>query len=1006
MLSLSSHLRQSRTAIVRTALRRRHVNNNCSNNTAAAATTTSIIGKSSWNDCGGTDIGYNYNSNRWNSSSSSLLSSSASVMSSNNQEEDDTNNNRHTNFTTLEIPSLSSSLSSSSSHSNLNVTYDEAQSMTNEQIYQKLNELYSVLLTKVPKGFENFLPRNARTGNSGDDNDGEDNKNDNDDDDTKSSNNKEAKAKKSSTKKTSKSSKSGGFGSSSNNKRNNEEEQRKKKKKKEDEDMQQQLIGTTILLIMVLMARSLFEDENGNSALNGGSDGPEVTWHDFYNYMLTEGDVERIVVVNKKTARVYLRPGSRGVPISASGGNNNNRGGGQFMRQARNAMGLPNSATRGGSGGSVGGGGAHGIDEAWDDGTVMEMNGNGGPNDNTSSMLPSSLGSFGGGSGGNTMRHQQHQHQLVYHFTIGSVESFEDKLTASQQELGISPRDYVPVQYASETNWVLELIKSAPAIFLIGITAYMLRGMGGMPGSGGGGRGGMGGMFSMGKSNAKLIKKEDVTVTFKDVAGCKEAKREIMEFVDFLQDATQFTKLGAKIPKGALLTGPPGTGKTLLAKAVAGEANVPFYSISGSDFLEMFVGVGPSRVRDLFKEARANAPCIVFIDEIDAVGRQRGRGGFGGGNDERENTLNQLLVEMDGFSPSTGVVVLAGTNRVDILDKALTRPGRFDRQITVDLPDLKGRKEVFLIHLDGIKLDGEAEDVAGRLAGLTPGFAGADIANVCNEAAIVAARRKGDSVTMEDFEKATDRIVGGLESNKIMSDDEKSIVAHHEAGHAVAGWFLEHADPLMKVTIIPRSNGALGYAQYLPKEVFLRTEDQIMHIVKMALAGRAAEEVFFGRVTTGASDDLRRVTQLVYSTIQVYGMNSRVGQLAFPKDQNEMPGEQKPYSDATAEAMDEEARTIVAEAYRQTVELITEKKNEVEAIAKLLLEKETITNDDVVDAIGERPFKGHSVYDEFVSQRKTNKAEKEAKEKEEEEGKADEKDEDEGNDGLTPGLAL
>ncbi len=438
---------------------------------------------------------------------------------------------------------------------------------------------------------------------------------------------------------------------------------------------------------------------------------------------------------------------------------------------------------------------------------------------------------------------------------------------------------------------------------------------------------------------------------------------------------------------------------------MAGEANVPFYSISGSDFLEMFVGVGPSRVRDLFKEARANAPCIVFIDEIDAVGRQRGRGGFGGGNDERENTLNQLLVEMDGFSPSTGVVVLAGTNRVDILDKALTRPGRFDRQIVVDLPDLKGRKEVFKIHLKGIKLDGEAEDVAGRLAGLTPGFAGADIANLCNEAAIVAARRKADSVSMEDFEKATDRIIGGLESNKIMSDEEKSIVAYHEAGHAVAGWFLEHADPLLKVTIIPRSSGALGYAQYLPKEVFLRTQEQIMHIVSMALAGRAAEDVFFGRVTTGASNDLQRVTQLVYSMIRDYGMNPRVGQVAFPKDPNDFSGE-KPYSDATAEAMDEEARTIVDEAYKQTVALIKEKKTEVEAIAKLLLEKETITHDDVMDAIGERPFTGNTAYNEFVSQRKADKVAKEKEEKVEEED--DEKKDDKAGDedGPVPGLVL
>merc|ERR1719287_429106 len=542
----------------------------------------------------------------------------------------------------------------------------------------------------------------------------------------------------------------------------------------------------------------------------------------------------------------------------------------------------------------------------------------------------------------------------------------------------------------------------------IGALFYFTRRIQNMnPGKGaGGGGGGMGNIFQVGKSNAKKIKKEDVNINFSHVAGCEEAKKEIMEFVDFLQDSTQFTKLGAKIPKGALLCGPPGTGKTLLAKAVAGEASVPFFSISGSDFIEMFVGVGPSRVRDLFKEARANAPCIVFIDEIDAVGRQRGRGGFSGGNDERENTLNQLLVEMDGFSSTTGVVVLAGTNRADILDQALTRPGRFDRQIMVDKPDLQGRKEIFLVHLKGITLEGKPEDVAGRLAGLTPGFAGADIANICNEAAIVAARRKADSVTMEDFEKATDRIIGGLESNKIMSDDEKSIVAHHEAGHAVAGGVLEHADPLLKVTIIPRSNGALGYAQYLPKEVFLRTQEQIMDIVKMALAGRAAEEVFFGRVTTGASDDLRRVTQLVYSTIQLYGMNSRVGQLAFPKDQNEMGMSDKPYSDATAEAMDEEARSVVDEAYKQTVALIREKKDAVESIAKLLLEKETITNDDVSDAIGARPFTGHAAYDEFVSQREAAKKTKAAREEKNIAEKQEEKDEKQGDDDVTPGLVL
>lgn len=407
-----------------------------------------------------------------------------------------------------------------------------------------------------------------------------------------------------------------------------------------------------------------------------------------------------------------------------------------------------------------------------------------------------------------------------------------------------------------------------------------------------------------------------------------------------------------------------GTGKTLLAKAVAGEAGVPFFTISGSDFIEMFVGVGPSRVRDLFSEARQSSPCIIFIDEIDAVGRQRGRGGMGG-NDERENTLNQLLVEMDGFEPSTGVVVLAGTNRVDILDQALTRPGRFDRQITVDKPDLNGRKEIFKVHLQGITLDGSIEDYAGRLAGLTPGFAGADIANICNEAAIVAARRKAETVNFDDFQTATDRIIGGMESNKIMSKDERSIVAYHEAGHAVAGWFLEHADPLLKVTIIPRSSGALGFAQYLPKEVFLRTQKQIMDIVCMALAGRASEDVFFGRVTTGASDDLKRVTDLVYSTIQLYGMNDRLGQLAFPKDPNAM-WEDRPYSEKTAKAMDEEARAIVDAAYERTLSLLKEKKDDVQKIAELLLDKETITHEDMVATIGPRPFEGDPAYNDFI----------------------------------------
>jgi AFG3 family protein len=570
----------------------------------------------------------------------------------------------------------------------------------------------------------------------------------------------------------------------------------------------------------------------------------------------------------------------------------------------------------------------------------------------------------------------KHSHRLVYRFAIGSVDTLEHKLEDAQLGMGRDYKNHVPIQYSPTSTVATELLGIFPYVVVYGILFFFMRNS--MRAGGPGGVGG--GIFQIGKSTAKKINKQDISVTFKDVAGCDEAKREIMEFVDFLQDPTRFTKLGAKIPKGALLCGPPGTGKTLLAKATAGESGVPFFSISGSDFIEMFVGVGPSRVRDLFKEARENAPCIVFIDEIDAVGRQRGRGGVGG-NDERENTLNQLLVEMDGFNPSAGVVVLAATNRVDILDQALTRPGRFDRQITVDRPDLNGRKQIFMVHLDGLILEEDPDEIAGRLAGLTPGFAGADIANLCNEAAIVAARRKAESVSMDDFEKATDRIVGGLESNKIMSKEERSIVAHHEAGHAIAGWFLEHADPLLKVTIIPRSSGALGYAQYLPKEVFLRTQDQIMDIVCMALAGRAAEEIFFGGVTTGASDDLRRVTELVYSTIQVYGMNSRLGQLAFPKDPNAM-FEDRPYSDATAKAMDEEAKSIVDAAYLRTLDLLRERKDDVEKLAALLLEKETITHDDMVDLLGERPYHSDPAYNEFIRRKMKTGGEKKANEEE------------------------
>jgi len=700
--------------------------------------------------------------------------------------------------------------------------------------------------------------------------------------------------------------------------------------------------GNTLVLALILVGLSYFMIRNEDDTSASPTDfSREITWNDFCNYLLETGQVEKIVVTNNRTvAKVFLKRGSHGLPQHQSR---------QFRyldqrRQQRSASG----------------------NQMFDDSsTHME-------DEYSSDSLSTSFD-------GNLSNGKSNQHQIVYRFAIGSVDSFEKKLEEAQKAVGVDPLHEIPVQYANESTTRSELLGVLPSLVLMGAAFYFMRfaagSMGGMGGPGGRGGGGMGGMFQVGKSTHKKIKPEDVNVNFSSVAGCEEAKKEIVEFVDFLQLPEQFTKLGAKIPKGALLCGPPGTGKTLLAKAVAGEAGVPFFSISGSDFIEMFVGVGPSRVRDLFKEARENAPCIIFIDEIDAVGRQRGRGGAGG-NDERENTLNQLLVEMDGFDTTSGVVVLAGTNRVDILDQALTRPGRFDRQITVDRPDLKGRKAIFKVHLEGITLQDPADDVAGRLAGLTPGFAGADIANICNEAAIVAARRKADSVSMDDFEKATDRIIGGLESNKIMSVEERSIVAYHEAGHAIAGWFLEHADPLLKVTIIPRSSGALGFAQYLPKEVFLRTQEEIMDIVCMALAGRAAEEIFFGRVTTGASDDLRRVTDLVYSTIQIYGMNPRLGQLAFPKDDNAMFDE-RPYSEKTASAMDEEARMIVDAAYERTLELLRERKSEVESVAKMLLEKETIVHDDVHDLVGPRPFKGDPQYEEFVRRHRERKPDSE-----------------------------
>ncbi|XP_010256889.1 PREDICTED: ATP-dependent zinc metalloprotease FTSH 10, mitochondrial-like [Nelumbo nucifera] len=558
--------------------------------------------------------------------------------------------------------------------------------------------------------------------------------------------------------------------------------------------------------------------------------------------------------------------------------------------------------------------------------------------------------------------------QYKYYFNIGSVESFEEKLEEAQEALGIDPHDYVPVTYVSEMVWYQELMRFLPTALVLGSLLYMGRRMQGGFGIGGSGGRGSRGIFNIGKAHVtKLDKNAKNKVFFKDVAGCDEAKQEIMEFVHFLNNPKKYEELGAKIPKGALLVGPPGTGKTLLAKATAGESGVPFLSISGSDFMEMFVGVGPSRVRNLFAEARQCAPSIIFIDEIDAIGRARGRGGFTGANDERESTLNQLLVEMDGFGTTSGVVVLAGTNRPDILDKALLRPGRFDRQITIDKPDIKGREQIFQVYLKKLKLDQEPSYYSQRLAALTPGFAGADIANVCNEAALIAARNEVSQIAMEHFEAAIDRIIGGLEKkNKVISKQERRTVAYHESGHAVAGWFLEHAEPLLKVTIVPRGTAALGFAQYVPNENLLMTKEQLFDMTCMTLGGRASEQVLLGKISTGAQNDLEKVTKMTYAQVAVYGFSDKVGLLSFPQrdDTFEMT---KPFSSKTGAIIDNEVREWVAKAYERTVNLIEEHKEQVAQIAEVLLEKEVLHQEDLVRILGERPFKSAEPtnYDRF-----------------------------------------
>lgn len=531
---------------------------------------------------------------------------------------------------------------------------------------------------------------------------------------------------------------------------------------------------------------------------------------------------------------------------------------------------------------------------------------------------------------------------------IGSMEAL-DKFLDEEQDSGNFTGS---ISYEKQTNYFGMIFWNiAPFLLLIGIWMFAMRRM-----SGGGGPGGAGSVFSVGKSKAQLFEKGANRITFKDVAGQAAAKQEVEEIVEFLKQPQKYTELGGKIPKGALLVGPPGTGKTLLAKAVAGEADVPFFSISGSDFVEMFVGVGASRVRDLFRQAKEKSPCIIFIDEIDAVGRARGKNPSMGGNDERENTLNQLLTEMDGFGSNSGVIILAATNRVDILDKALLRAGRFDRQIYVDLPDLNERKEVFGVHLRPLKLDNTVD--VDLLARQTPGFSGADIANVCNEAALIAARHSKPSVGKDDFLAAIDRIVGGLEKKtKVMTAAEKRAIALHEAGHATISWFLEHANPLIKVTIVPRGR-ALGAAWYLPEERQITTKEQMLDEMCATLGGRAAEEVFIGHISTGAMNDLERVTKQAYGMIAYAGMSDKLPNLCYYS--NDEYSFNKPYSEHTAELIDQEVQKMINEQYARAKALLQEHKEGHNQLAQLLIDREVIFAEDVEKIFGKRPWASRS----------------------------------------------
>ncbi len=532
-----------------------------------------------------------------------------------------------------------------------------------------------------------------------------------------------------------------------------------------------------------------------------------------------------------------------------------------------------------------------------------------------------------------------------YAFNVGTSNVLKDRLVEDAEKKGVA------FEYETQDNWGREILNWVLFFgIMIAIWMFVMRRMGG-----GGGPGGQ--IFNIGKSRAQVFEGSKTTnVTFNDVAGLAEAKEELQEIVDFLRTPKKYTDLGAKIPKGALLVGPPGTGKTLLAKAIAGEANVPFFSLSGSDFVEMFVGVGASRVRDLFKQAKEKAPAIIFIDEIDAIGRARGRGASMGANDERENTLNQLLTEMDGFGTNSGVIILGATNRADVLDRALMRAGRFDRQIFVDMPDLNERVEIFHVHLKPLKLDTSGVDVE-FLARQTPGFSGADIANICNEAALIAARKKKLKVERQDFLDAVDRVIGGLEKkNKIITADEKKAIAYHEAGHATVSWLVEHASPLVKVTIVPRGR-SLGAAWYLPDERHLTTAEQMEDEMCAALGGRAAEDVIYGKVSTGALSDLEKVTKQAYAMVSMYGLNARVGNISFydSSGQNEY-NFNKPYSERTAQTIDEEVSKLIEEQYTRAKHILTENKDKLTALASKLLEKEVIFKEDLEKIFGDRQW--------------------------------------------------